>query len=50
MKYLAGLHKDVVVFAGVRKEKDAEALKAEGLPNLRCKGALHTGVVPTTAA
>lgn len=35
VKHLAGKHTDVVVYAGVRKEKDAEALRAEGLPNLR---------------
>ena len=35
VSYLATKYPKVRVFAGVRKEKDAEAVRAQGLPNLR---------------
>lgn len=36
VKFLATEHPAVVVYAGVRKDADFEALQAEGLANLRC--------------
>lgn len=41
VKYLAEKHASVVVYAGVRKAADFGAIKAVGLPNLRC---VHDGV------
>lgn len=36
VKYLAEKHSSIVVYAGVRKDADFEAIKAVGLSNLRC--------------
>ena len=41
--YLAERHPDVIVYAGVRKEADADAIDKETLPNLKCEPQLSDG-------